>query len=65
MNSIRDALPAPARKWVYLGLIAALAVATVMEGGFTVETIIKIGGMLGLGLAAGNVTPAPEGEDVG
>lgn len=61
---IRDAIPAPARKWVYLVLIAALAVATIMEGGFTVETIVKIGGMLGLGLAAGNI-PADDGEDVG
>lgn len=59
---LRDLIPVEARKWVYLVLIAALAVATIMEGGFTVETIVKIGGMLGLGLAAGNLPDDSEAD---
>lgn len=52
---LRDLLPPKARQGLYLVFAVALVAAIVLEDGFTVETVLKAGGALGFGLAAGNV----------
>lgn len=59
---LRDLIPAEARRWVYLALVAALVVATLLEGGFNVETLVKVAGALGLSLAAGNLPDDSEAD---
>lgn len=52
---LKDLLPPKARQGLYLVFVAAFVAAIVLEDGFTVETVLKAGGALGFGLAAGNV----------
>lgn len=59
---IRDLVPAPARRWVYVGLVVANAAALIWAPEH-VGTVVNLASALGLTLASGNVPAAPGDGD--